>query len=110
MSEELGNGAEKFYLQLDQFLGELEKTPGWQFLWDSLKQERENAIELNLHEEQLSRQYYQGYVRALDFMLNLPAKVREAAGEVRARQDEEERLEDVQTRVERQYEGGGEVV
>lgn len=97
---------EPFYLELDTHLEELEQTRGWQLLVEALKNERTVALEVGLYDRELPRRYYQGYVKAVEYLLELPARIRAGAAQIRAEQDGED-LEEVKSRVQRQYQGGG---
>ncbi|MGH7395323.1 MAG: hypothetical protein ACREJF_06975 [Candidatus Methylomirabilales bacterium] len=108
-ANELTTAPEQYYLELDSHLEELMATPGWQLLEKSLKDERLNALEIGIYDTERGKEFYQGYLRAIEFLLELPARIRQGAKEIREEQQAEDNLE-ARRRIQlREYQGGGEV-
>jgi hypothetical protein len=107
--KQLEQAVEPFYLELDSHLDELEATPAWKLLREALKNERTLALEIALTDRDLPRRYYQGYIKAVEYLLELPDRIRAGAEQIRAEQDQEDE-EAVKASVSRQYTGDGEVV
>lgn len=107
--KQLETAVEPFYLELDTHLDELEATQAWQLMRQALQNERTLALEIALVDRDLPRRYYQGYIKAVEYLLELPARIREGAKQIREEQDAEDNVEATKALVARQYEGGGEV-
>jgi hypothetical protein len=105
----LEQAVEPFYLELDTHLDELEATRGWQLVREALTNERTLALEIALNDREMPRRYYQGYIKAVEYLLELPTRIREGAQQIREEQDAEDNLEATKSLVARQYEGGGEI-
>jgi hypothetical protein len=107
--KQLEQAVEPFYLELDTHLDELEATPAWKLIVEALRNERTLALEIALTDRELPRRYYQGYIKAVEYLLELPERIREGARQIREEQDAEDNLEATKALVARQYQGGGEV-
>lgn len=107
--EKIVSPLEAYYLELDSHLTDFTESRAWQLMLEGLKQQRTAALEAGIYDESEPVKWYQGYVSALEYLINLPERIKDGAKQIRETQDQEDELAKVQAKVAREYQGGGEV-